>query len=230
MDNRTALARLHYELICGVIENGACPSNVELANRMGASVMEVEKLLRSLSEIHGVVLHPHAPRPWVVHPFSLTPTLNWVEGKRASWWAPCIWCALGIATLVGGEVSLHTRFAAEGETLTIPVIDGTPIGRDEIVVHFAIPPARAWDNVHEHCSLVLPFRSIKQIEDWSGRHRLPFGQPVPLPQVAQLAKLWYGSHGNPDWHKWTIAEAQEIFHRSGLRSEYWDLDMRAGEY
>jgi Alkylmercury lyase len=110
MDNRTALTRLHYELICGVIENGACPSNVELANRMGASVIEVEELLRSLSEIHGVVLHPHVSRPWVVHPFSLTPTLNWVEGKRASWWAPCIWCGLGIATLVGGEVSLHTRF------------------------------------------------------------------------------------------------------------------------
>jgi hypothetical protein len=110
------------------------------------------------------------------------------------------------------------------------VIDGTPIGGDEIVVHFAIPSARAWDNVHEHCSLVLPFRSIKQIEDWCSRHRLPFGQSVPLPQVAQLAKLWHGSHGNPDWHKWTIAEAQEIFHLSGLRSEFWDLDMRAAEY
>jgi hypothetical protein len=230
MDNRAAITQLHYEIIRGVIENGACSSNVELANTMGTSVIEVEELLRSLSEIHGVVLHPHAPRPWVVHPFSLTPTLNWVGGKRGSWWAPCVWCALGVATLVGGEVRIHTRFAAEGETLTIPVIDGTPIGDDEIVVHFAIPPARAWDNVHEHCSLVLPFRSIEQIEDWCSRHSLPFGQPVPLPQVAQLAKIWYGSHGHPNWHKWTIAEAQGIFHRAGLRSEFWDLDMRAGEY
>jgi hypothetical protein len=141
-----------------------------------------------------------------------------------------VWCALGVSTLVGGEVRIHTRLGAEGETLTIPVIDGTPVGLDEIVVHFTIPPARAWDNVHEHCSLVLPFRSIEKIQDWCRRHRMPFGQPVPLPQVAQLAKLWYGSHGNSDWHKWTVGEAQEIFHRAGLRSEFWHLDMKAGEY
>src|ERR1700722_6604044 len=208
MDNRSALSRLHYEIIRGIIESGGCPSNVELANRMSARLTEVEKLLRALSEIHGVVLHPHASRPWVVHPFSLTPTLNWVEAKRAGWWAPCVWCALGVATLGGGEVRVHTRFAAEGETLTVPVIDGTPIGCDDIIVHFAIPPARAWDNVHEHCSLVLPFRSPEEIRAWCERHRLPYGEAVPLQQVARLARLWYRSHGDPQWHKWTVAEAQ----------------------
>lgn len=32
--------------------------------------------------------------------------------------------------------------------------------------------ASAQWNVHEHCSLVLPFRSIKQIEDSCSRHRV----------------------------------------------------------
>ena len=81
MDNRAALTRLHYEIIRGVIESGGCPSNVELANRMSAPLIEVEELLRSLSGIHGVVLHPRVSRPWVVHPFSLTPTINWVEAE-----------------------------------------------------------------------------------------------------------------------------------------------------
>ena len=30
--------------------------------------------------MNGLVLHPHAARPWVIHPFLLTPTLNWIEG------------------------------------------------------------------------------------------------------------------------------------------------------
>jgi hypothetical protein len=230
MDNRATLSRLHYEIIHGLIESGTCPSNTELANRMSIPLIEIKELLRALSDIHGVVLHPHASRPWIVHPFSLTPTVNWIEGTRTSWWAPCVWCALGVANLVGGEVRIHTRFGAEGETLTIPVIDGTPVGLDEIVVHFAIPPARAWENVHEHCSLVLPFRSIEQIEGWCSRHGMTFGQSVPLPQVARLAKVWYGFHGDPGWHKWTVSEAQEIFHRAGLQSEFWDLDPKPGEF
>ena len=30
---------------------------------------------------------------------------------------------------------------------------------EELCVHFAIHPTRAWDNVHRHCALVLPFRN-----------------------------------------------------------------------
>jgi hypothetical protein len=38
-----------------------------------------------------------------------------------------------------------------------------------------------------------------------------------------LAKLWYGTYADPDWHKWTLTEAQAIFHKSGLISEFWSL-------
>jgi hypothetical protein len=164
------------------------------------------------------------------HPFSVTPTIHWVQGQRGGWWAPCVWCALGVAAIVGGEVRIHTRIGGESEALTIPVIDGEPTGVDGVFVHFAIPPARAWDNVHQHCSMVLPFRSPEEIRAWCERHRLPSGEPVPLPQVARLARLWYGSHGDPDWHKWTVAEAQDIFHEAGLRSDFWDLGAKRGKF
>jgi hypothetical protein len=230
MSTSMATNRLHYELIRGLIERGICPTKRELADRMGATSNEIEESLCSLSSIHGVVLQPYACEPWIIHPFSLTPTLNWIEAERASWWAPCVWCALGVATLVGGDVHLHTRYGAEGEPVMIPVKDGQPVGFDKVSVHFAIPPARAWNNVHEHCAMVLPFHSEAEIQRWCDRHGLPHGQEVPLHQVAELARAWYGSHANPDWHKWTVDEAQAIFYKVGLRSQFWDLGEKSGRF
>jgi hypothetical protein len=230
MDNRPALSRLHYELIGGIIETGACPTNTELALRFQTTPSAIDEGLRSLADQHGVVLHPHRPAPWILHPFSLTPTLNWIEGRGRSWWAPCLWCAFGVAALVGGEVRIHSRYGAEFDTIVVPVRDGQPLGFESVVVHFAIRPARAWDNVHEHCSLVLPFRSSDEIARWSSRHNLPRGEAVPLHQVAALARVWYGSHANPDWHKWTVTEAQEIFREAGLTSAFWNLENKDGRF
>jgi hypothetical protein len=230
MNCEGALSQLHFEVIHGLLNQGACPSNAELARLMHLAPADVEQLFRSLSEIHGVVLHPHVCEPWVVHPFSITPTLNWVEGRRRGWWAPCVWCAFGVATLAGGEVQIYTRLGGESEPLTIPVMDGQPLAFEDVLVHFAIPPARAWDNVHQHCAMVLPFRSEDDIEKWCSRHHLPHGLAVPLPQVVLLARRWYGCHANRDWRKWTVAEAQNIFHEAGLTSEFWSLASRSGKF
>jgi hypothetical protein len=230
MTDERRLSQLHYQLIQGLIEHGRCPTNSELGSRMEVSLDNLEQLLRSLADIHGVVLHPHICEPWVIHPFSLTPTINWIERAGTSWWAPCVWCALGVTTLVGGDCRIHTRYGAEGETLIIRVIDGQPTGVDDLYVHFAIPPAIAWDNVHQHCSMVLPFRSPDDITAWCDRHRIRRGEAVPIQQVAQLANSWYGFHSDPNWRKWTIAEAQDIFYRTGLRSTFWDLGARSGKF
>ncbi len=225
-----ALSLVHYKLIQSFIDTGSCPNRSELAEHLDISVARIEQLLSELSEIHGIVLHPHICEPWVVHPFSTTPTAHWVQGPKTSWWAPCIWCALGIATLVEGEVQIHTRIGAEGEPLVIRAIRGRLVGLEDVRVHFAIPPARAWQNVHQHCSMVLPFRLGRDIDAWCARHQLPRGEDIPLHQVAQLAQAWYGKYADTNWHKWTIAEAQEIFQRSGLVSPFWDLEGKKGRF
>lgn len=78
--------------------------------------------------------------------------------------------------------------------------------------------------------MVLPFHSRVEILDWSNRHTLPQGEAVPLHQVARLAQLWYGSHADPGWHKWTVAEAQSIFHRAGLTADFWNLGGHRGKF
>jgi hypothetical protein len=230
MSDEQVLTLLHYHLIRGLIERSACPSNSELAREMGVSGAHLEKLLQGLSDIHGVVLHPHICEPWIVHPFSTTPTIHWVEGNERGWWAPCVWCAFGVAVLVGGNVRIHTRLGGEDEPLTITVVDGKPAGCDDVWVHFAIPPAQAWQNVHQHCAMVLPFRSPDDIRNWCGRHRFVQGEAVPLRQVASLAQLWYGSHADRSWRKWSVPEAQDIFRQAGLDSEFWELGEKSGKF
>jgi len=142
------IGRLHYEIVHGLLTEGACPSNADLVLRLGVEASELEAMMKEAADGHALVLHPHVAEPWVVHPFSLTPTLHWVQGEKFGWWAPCIWCAFGVTALAGGQCSIHTRVAAKTEPLVIEVENGEPRDHHDVLVHFAIPPARAWNNVH----------------------------------------------------------------------------------
>ncbi len=221
---------LHHFMIRGLLDTGRCPSNEELGHVLNVSPPELISLLRNLEAAHGVVLHPDRPEPWVIHPFSIAPTATWVQGSDRGWWAPCVWCAFGIAVLVGGDVQLHTRIGGEKESVTILVRDGEPVDPESYCAHFAIPPAQAWNNVHAHCAMLLPFRSPGEVQAWAARHALPLGEVVPLRQVAALARKWYGGHADSRWRKWTVPEAQNIFNAVGLDSEFWDLGGQPGRF
>lgn len=215
--------QVHSNLIRQMIDTSCCPSANELSQLLDAPIEDINASLRRLAENHGLVLHPHECTVWMVHPFATSPTHTWVEQGDRGWWAPCMWCALGVAVLVGGDVTIHTRIGGEAEPVEITVKEGHPSTAD-ILVHFALPPTHAWDNVHHYCAMLLPFRNEQQIDDWSGRHRLPRGTVVRIEQTAALARAWYGRHAEPSYRKWTPAEAEEIFSEVGLTGLFWQLD------
>jgi len=214
---------IHSALIRGFMEQGFCPTRTSLASALGLTLEETNGHLRALEAVHGAVLHPHAPDPWVVHPFSNTPTLNYVTQGVRGWWAPCIWCALGIAHLMGGDAVIYSRVGAETEPLVLEIKGGELVGHDNIVVHFAIPPKDAWNNVHAHCAYVLPFHSSGQVTTWCECHGIAEGEVVRVRNVQELARIWYGPYANRDWRKWTVEEAQGIFESAGLTSDFWRL-------
>lgn len=221
---------VHTHLVREILRSGFVAPREQVAAQLGVADGEVEDAYRSLAEAHGLVLHPHMAEPWVVHPFSLAPTHTWVDAGGRGWWAPCMWCAFGVASLAGGEVRIEARLGGEREAVSILVRNGVPVSPEGLVAHFAIPPKRAWDNVHLHCSLVVPFRSATEVRSWCERHGVAFGEAVPLAQAAALAREWYGSHASEGWHKWSKAEAQAIFRRSGLTSAFWDLGPAVGGF
>jgi hypothetical protein len=214
---------VHHEIIETIVATGRAPEAAAIAERVGADVDEVETSLRRLHDGHGLVLHAGSTRVWVIHPFALWPTPYWVTAASGvSWWGNCAWCSLGIAAIVGGDVTIATTIGAETERVTIDVRNGELVD-SELVVHFTRPVARAWDNVIYYCGTVLVYRREADVDAWCARHGIERGEVVPLRQVWELARVWYGNHRAADWKKWTPAAAREIFTRVGLTGEFWRI-------
>jgi len=216
-------ARVHHCLISSLIETGFAPDTSELASVLEVPTTDIESAMNDLHDRHGLVLHPDRCAPWIIHPFSLSPSHTWVEQGDLGWWAPCMWCALGIAHLAGGNSKIYAVLEGERERVCIEVT-ADRVSPEDIVVHFPIPVQAAWRNVHHYCSMVLPFESEAAISGWSARHRLPLGQGVPIKQANELARRWYGDHASPHWTKWTPAQATEIFEGAGLKAPFWHLE------
>jgi len=222
-------SEVHRRYVEPILRTGRPPSGRVVAEALGIPLAEVHSVLRTLADGHGLVLHPHVCEPWIVHPFATSPSATWVEGANRGWWAPCMWCAFGIAALADESVTIHSRLGGEREDVDIHVSGGRVVESD-LLVHFAVPPRAAWDNVHHFCATVLPFRTGEEVRDWCARHLIPLGSIIPIQQCADLGHEWYAPYADPDWRKWSVRQASEIFARVGLHDEFWTLPKTDGGF
>lgn len=220
---------LHEAIITSFLQVQRPPSVEEISSRFSCSVDEVREALRALAEYHGVVLHPGTDEVWIAHPFSSTPTTCVVHSGSKKWWGNCAWCSLGVAHLAGGNADIETRIGGIDEVVRIRVRNGAVIDKD-FVVHFPIPMQKAWDNVIYTCSVMLMFQSKAQVEEWCAERGVPVGDVRPIDQIWAFASKWYSRHADPDWVKWTVPEAAEIFKRHGLSGPIWALPEQEGRF
>jgi len=222
-------SKVHHAFIEPLLRTGRVPSGAEVALVLGVPKETIRDALLYLGQTHGVVLHPHVCEPWIIHPFSLSPSATWVEGAERGWWAPCMWCAFGIAALAHEPVTIHTRLGGEAEDLDIHVENGL-VRETDILVHFALPPRAAWDNVQHFCATVLPFSSEDRVHAWSERHGLPTGAVIPIQQCADLGRDWYFAYAESNWRKWSVTQAADIFAGVGLTGAFWALPPSDGRF
>jgi len=216
------LSTLHYTILKEVIERGYAPDLNSLSKILEAAEQDVEEALYKLQDYHGVLLHPNEPKIWLIHPFSLAPTNFYIKAMSGEWWGNCAWCSLGIAALIKENLSITTRIAASDEAIIVHIKNGE-LQEKDLLIHFPIPMQDAWNNVMFTCSTMLIFRSEAQIDTWTARHHIPKGDIQPIQKIWELSKRWYGNHLNPDWQKWTVAEAKQIFTEFGLTHPIWAL-------
>jgi hypothetical protein len=107
---------VHYRYVEPLLATGRIPSSREVAKQLGIPVEE--RALSSLADTHGVVLHTHVCEPWVIHPFSASPTATWVEKGERGWWATCMWWTVREAAEIFRKVGLV------GDFWEIPVTEG----------------------------------------------------------------------------------------------------------
>lgn len=219
MDN----SNLHHLILRHIIEDGYAPDLRSLAREARLTETEMAEALQRLAEYHGVVLHPHAPEVWVIHPFSTAPTNFLVKNARGEWWGNCAWCALGAAVLIGGDVTIRTALGAVGRQVELHIRVGE-LQESGYVIHFPVPMANAWDNVIYTCSLIQLFEDEAQVDAWCHQHGIVKGDVQTAQKVLQLSKAWYGRHLDKDWKKWTSAEAAQIFGRLGFSGPIWEVN------
>lgn len=215
-------ASLHYTILQEIITNGFAPDIQTLAQLLNQTEKEVEESLYRLQDYHGVVLHPNEAKIWVVHPFALAPTNFYVQSKGKAWWGNCGWCSLGIAALIKTDCRITTTVGGETQQIKLHIKNGK-LQEKNYLIHFPIPMKQAWDNVIYTCSNMLVFENENQIDTWSKKHKIPKGDFQPIEKVWQFSKKWYGNHLNPNWEKWTVDEARQIFAEFGLEHPIWNL-------
>ena len=216
-------SRLHYTIIKHIIDKGYAPDINSLSGMLDSNRKTIIKTLYDLQEEHGVVLHPNEPKIWALHPFSLAPTNFVIKSSNGEWWGNCAWCSLGIAALLNKNCSITTSIGAQGEQVIIHIENGELIEKD-FIIHFPIPMKNAWDNVIYTCSNMLMFKNENQINSWTKRHNIAKGDIQPIKNIWELSKKWYGNHLSPNWKKWTVKEAKDIFLEFNLTHQIWDLE------
>ena len=89
---------------------------------------------------------------------------------------------------------------------------------------------RAWDNVVATCTTMLLFEGDEAVDRWCATYRKARGDVRPLAQVWAFAREWYGRHADPDWRKWSLSEAADIFARHGLDGPIWELPHQGDRF
>jgi hypothetical protein len=214
--------KLHYILTRHIIDTGHAPSLAKLAELAELPETRTEALLKTLDQMHGVILVPNSSRIWSLHPFALNPTRFWVSAAKGRWWGNCAWCSLGIGAALQQDVTISTSDGGEETPLQFTIEQGKT-RRTDLLMNFPYPPERWWDNPFAPCVNILFFSSQARIESWRARHGHPPGSALPIDVAIRLAELWFGDYASPDWTRKTPERANEIFTELGLDKSFWKL-------
>lgn len=137
------LRRLIYD---GAIERTKIPSKAELAAAVAVSDGSVERALAELGDAHQLVLQRESGEVLMANPFSAVPTPFVVNARGRSWYANCIWDAMGVAAMVRADAILDASCGCCGSAMKLAIPRECSDGHERLV-HFAIPAAHWWDDI-----------------------------------------------------------------------------------
>jgi hypothetical protein len=128
------------------VDHGRPPVAAEVAEVLGTEQAAVEDSLRRLADAHVLVLAPGTPYIWMANPLSAIPTPFSVEAAGRTWFGNCIWDALGVVAMLGGDGTVNTWCPDCDARLEVEVAGDRLLSR-EGVAHFAVPAAQWWDDI-----------------------------------------------------------------------------------
>ena len=129
------------------------PSVASIASTLGRDASDVEAAFDRLATGRAIVLAPRTRDIRMAAPFAGVQTDFRVRCGERSYYANCIWDALGIPAMLAaagrpGEASIETRCADCSAPLRLDVTDGRVRAEPvDAVAHFAVPAAQWWADI-----------------------------------------------------------------------------------
>jgi hypothetical protein len=128
-----------------VIVSGKAPTVAQAAVEMGGSEAAIRAGYARLSESHAFML-AESGELWRVAPFSAVPTTFPVETGGRTYYANCIWDALGIPAMLGQDATIPASCACCNLEMTLQVKGGTLLPHEGLI-HVAVPARRWYEDV-----------------------------------------------------------------------------------
>ena len=129
-----------------IITSSRIPRLRDVARAVGAEESAVRDAFRRMQDAHVLVLQTDSDEILMANPFSAVPTPYVVRVGTQSWWGNCIWDAMGIVAMTGGNGSVLAACGDCGDELSVR-IEGGELVEGEGVIHFAVPARRWWENI-----------------------------------------------------------------------------------
>lgn len=147
MTSEREVARVRLAVLEMVIATGAVPGAREVAGHLGLDEASVVEAFRALHDGHVYVLEPgEAAALRMANPFSAVPTPFAVTARGRAYFGNCIWDALGVVSLLGGDGTIDTSCPDCKHPLRLRVV-GRELVESEGIVHFGVPARRWWDDI-----------------------------------------------------------------------------------
>ena len=132
---------------------GRRPSVSSVAQALGADAPDVAASFERLAAGRAIVLVRGTQDILMAAPFSGVRTDHQVQTAIARYDANCIWDALGIPAMLAaagrsGDATITSRCEDCGAPLMLEIRAGRVTAEpDDVVVHFAVPAARWWQDI-----------------------------------------------------------------------------------
>jgi alkylmercury lyase-like protein len=219
------MVRLH--IYQEFLVSGQPPSVATTATALGIPEGASAASYDRLAKWRVIVLRPGTREILMAPPLSAVPTrflVQIADGRR--YYANCVWDALGVPAMLDQDANVEAVCGDCAEALGLTVRGGRLV-RAEGVVHFAIPAAKWWDDIVLTCSTMLLFLSDGHVDAWCRSMGMDRGAIFTPSQMWFVAKAWYRNRLGPEWHRFTVQEAQDLFGEAGLTGPFWLLSASA---
>jgi len=129
-----------------VMREGLPPTIAETSSTLACSADDVGDSFQRLADAHILVLQQGSGEILMANPFSAVPTPFLVKAGGRSYYANCIWDAMGIPAMLKQDATIEASCGCCSTAMNLTVTNGS-LEQAPGIAHFAIPAAHWWDDI-----------------------------------------------------------------------------------